>query len=121
MSDCYQPNASNPFMNYLHLGTNIDKLDACNVERRNIEKSFFENSILESNEKKTSELLMRHFYTQPETQVVNDSSFAKFLYPNTSSCRDSGYICKSNAEGLKNYDRIVLNGNSAMQYYKVNY
>ena len=36
-----------------------------------------------------------------------DTSFANFLFPNTSRCRETDYICKVTAEKSQNLDRIV--------------
>lgn len=108
--DCYAPVGNNPFMNYLNAGDveNMKKEEACKVTRKEVENSFYKKSMFTGHQKKLDDNFMRKYYTMPVTQSTSSSSFANFLYPNTSLCRDSGYICKINSEKLKTTDRILL-------------
>lgn len=58
------------------------------------------------------------FTKQFETITMpKDASFAQFLFQNTSRCRDTGYICKKNADLSKNLDRVVYEN----ELYSANY
>ena len=67
-------------------------------------KDFYTKSLL--NQKKqnaNNEFLSRHFYKIPEN---NQDSFAKSLFPNTSICRDTGYLCRIQENSTRNLNRI---------------
>tara|TARA_B100001123_G_C14587939_1_gene740795 strand:+ start:178 stop:579 length:402 start_codon:yes stop_codon:yes gene_type:complete len=67
-------------------------------------KDFYTKSLL--NQKKqnaNNEFLSRHFYKIPEN---NQDSFAKSLFPNTSICRDTGYLCRVQENSIRNLNRI---------------
>lgn len=48
------------------------------------------------------------FHTMPVTESYQDSTaFAHFLFPNPARCRESGYLCMTNADRTVNLDRII--------------
>ena len=68
------------------------------------DKDFYTNSLL--NQKKNNSnnnFLSRHFYKVPDN---NQDSFARSLFPNTSICRDTGYLCRLEQNRSRNLNRI---------------
>tara|TARA_B100001121_G_scaffold308622_1_gene333187 strand:+ start:2367 stop:2756 length:390 start_codon:yes stop_codon:yes gene_type:complete len=68
------------------------------------DKDFYTKSLL--NQKKqnaNNKFLSRHFYKIPEN---DQDSFATFLFPNTSACRDTGYLCRVQENSSRNLNRI---------------
>ena len=60
-------------------------------------------------------------YQMPVTTSYPDTTaFAKFLFPNTSACRDTGYLCVSNADATVNTDRLAYYPTES-QYYSPSY
>ena len=47
--------------------------------------------------------LSRHYYKVPNN---DQDSFAKSLFPNTSICRDTGYLCKVEENSSRNLNRV---------------
>ena len=67
-------------------------------------KDFYTNSLLNlKKENSNNNFLSRHFYKIPDN---NQDSFAKSLFPNTSICRDTGYLCKLEENRTRNLNRI---------------
>ena len=67
-------------------------------------KDFYTKSLLnQKKENSNNKFLSRHFYKIPEN---NQDSFAKSLFPNTSACRDTGYLCKVQENSTRNLNRI---------------
>jgi hypothetical protein len=67
-------------------------------------KDFYTNSLLKlKKENGNNNFLSRHFYKIPDN---NQDSFAKYLFPNTSICRDTGYLCKLEENRTRNLNRI---------------
>ena len=67
-------------------------------------KDFYTKSLLNlKKENANNEFLSRHFYKIPEN---NQDSFAKSLFPNTSICRDTGYLCRVQENSIRNLNRI---------------
>ena len=68
------------------------------------DKDFYTKSLLNlKKENANNEFLSRHFYKIPEN---NQDSFAKSLFPNTSACRDTGYLCRLVENKNRNLNRI---------------
>ena len=67
-------------------------------------KDFYTNSLLNlKKENSNNNFLSRHFYKIPDN---NQDSFAKSIFPNTSICRDTGYLCKLEENSSRNLNRI---------------
>lgn len=65
---------------------------------------FYSTSLLkQKKENVNNSFLKRHFYKIPEN---NQDNLAKLLFPNTSACRDSGYLCKVEENSSRNLNRI---------------
>jgi hypothetical protein len=107
--NCFKPTTDNPFMNYLNLGTSTNKSKSCDISKKKIETKFYEGSMFTPHELKIKDNFIEKYTTNPVTTVVNDqSAYAKFLFPNTSKCRDDGYLCKTNNEISSRNTRTVL-------------
>jgi len=107
--NCFTPTQDNPFMNYLHLGTPTNKNENCSVSKKKIATQFYEGSMLNPQELKIKDSFIEQYTTNPVTTVVNDqTAYANFLFPNTSKCRDDGYLCKINNEISSRNTRTVL-------------
>jgi hypothetical protein len=94
--DCIQSTKENPFMNYMALGSKFKK--PCDISKEDIDKNFV-------NAKNST--ASKIFYTVPVRQEMSGKNFAQYLYGNTSICRDTGYLCKSNSEQFKENDRLI--------------
>lgn len=105
---CIEPTNENPFMNYIALGDEFKK--PCDVSREEIDKKF-----LNANDSTASKI----FYTAPIRPELSGLNFANFIYGNTSTCRDTGYLCKINSEGLKDNDRIITSYDKNDNLYKI--
>lgn len=67
-------------------------------------KDFYTKSLLNlKKENANNQFLSRHFYKIPEN---DQDSFAKSLFPNTSICRDTGYLCRVQENSSRNLNRI---------------
>jgi hypothetical protein len=61
-----------------------------------------------------------HFYTMPVTTSAPDSvGFAHYLFPNSARCRETGYLCQTNADTTYNLDRLAYYPGDAY-YQKIN-
>ena len=113
--ECYNSNPQNPYMNYLNLGNDMNRPKHCDTSTEEIKKNFYEGMSLNKPFNSSNDLT-KHFYTNPVTTVTNDQTkFAKFLFPNTASCRDSNYLCK--IDNTQNPDRIVYRHDSNSSNY----
>lgn len=101
MSNCYNNNY-NPMGNFL---------------------PFDERTRTEACPTSTTNNMQHIFYTNPVTTSYPDTSgFAKFLFPDPSKCRDTGYLCKTNADSTLNLDRTIYISNkfSEGNYMNIN-
>ena len=97
MSNCYTNNY-NPMGNFLPFDDRT-RLEACTTSTTN----------------------NMRFYTNPVTTSYPDTSgFAKFLFPNPAKCRDTGYLCKTNADSTLNLDRTIYVSNKFSEGYYMN-
>jgi hypothetical protein len=54
------------------------------------------------------ETFKHNFYTNPVTTSYPDSiSLAKYLFADPARCRNTGYMCKINADSTLNLDRLA--------------
>lgn len=68
------------------------------------DNSKLENSLLNLEKNNINNAyLNRHFYLIPDN---NQNRLANLLYPNTSICRDTGYLCKIQENSSRNLNRI---------------
>jgi len=67
-------------------------------------KDFYTKSLLNlKKENSNNNFSSRHFYKIPDN---NQDNFAKSLFPNTSICRDTGYLCRVEENSTRNLNRI---------------
>jgi len=113
LKDCFKSNSKNPYMNYLNVGSNVLKKQNCKTKDNQLQETFYKGSILRPEELKLNDTYSRNFNINSVNTVVNDqTSFAKYLYPNTSKCRDDGYLCKINTNISKRKDRTIIKSNN---------
>jgi hypothetical protein len=121
LSECYAPNIMNPMMNFLPFD-NRTRNKACTVEKLDNSNSMIVNG--NNNNTTTSNITtdnnifnIPRAYTMPVTSSMNDTmGLAKFLYPNPARCRETGYMCKTNADMTYNLDRLAYYPNDS--YYQ---
>ncbi len=101
MANCYKPNINNPMGNFLPFDDRTRE-PVCNV----LFKEHLDN-LLKSGEV-VDDTLQYKFNPQPVTSSYPDTTgFAKFLFPDPARCRETGYLCKTNAASTLNLNRIV--------------
>ena len=61
-----------------------------------------------------NQYLSRHFYKIPEN---NQDNFAKSLFPNTSACRDTGYLCRVEENSSRTLNRLSFDKNKFQSQY----
>ena len=88
LSECYNSTPSNPMMNFMPFD-NRTRAPAC----------------VEKIENTTG---IQNIYTMPVTSSAPDTiQFANFLFPNPARCRETGYLCVTNANSTLNLDRLA--------------
>ena len=116
LENCFQLNVSNPYGNFINVGSSTNKKENCKED--NSKQLLYMGSSFRPAEYEYTNTFTRSHFTNAETRVVNDQTkVAQFLYPDTSKCRNDGYSCKLNTNISKNKQRIVVQSN----YYKPNY
>jgi hypothetical protein len=96
LKECYSSNSDNPMKNFMPFDDR-NRGPACN-------DNFTNNTVSNA-------------YTMPVTTCVQDTiTFAKSLFPNTSKCRETGYMCISTEESKYNIDRLAYYPKD--QYYQ---
>lgn len=116
LENCFNTNVENPYGNYISVSSSPKKEKTCsNIESK---KKLYQGSSFRPATYEYSDSFTRSYYTNPVTTVVNDqTSLAKYLYPDTGKCRNDGYSCKLNSSISKNKERIIIQSD----YYKPNY
>ncbi len=111
MSDnCYKPNIYNPMGNFLPFDKR-DRTAVCNVP---ISEHY---SNLTPKGEAFDDTFKLNFNPNPVTTSYPDTTgLAHFLFKNPSKCRDTGYLCVSNADQTRNLDRMGYNSND--KYYQ---
>lgn len=102
-NNCYQPNIYNPMGNFLP----FDKRDRPAV--CNIPVSEHQKYLLPNNET-FSDTFKLNFNPNPVTTSYPDTmELAKLLFKDPAKCRDTGYLCRTNADQTRNLDRMGFN------------
>lgn len=106
---CYQPTKNNPFMNYTisDLMDNPNRLPACEYEtsKDKMRKEFRSHLFSDSSDIWGRYISDRNFYTNPNTNIVNDQTgFAEWCFGNSGECKTTGNNC------LKVRDPVVHRG-----------
>lgn len=98
-NNCYKPNIYNPMGNFLPFDSRI-RQPVCNVSNKESIDNLVSNVVDDS--------YKYNFNAQPVTNAYPDTTaFAKFLFPDPARCRDTGYMCKTNADSTLNLDRLA--------------
>ena len=115
MSDnCYKPNLFNPMGNFLPFDKR-DRTAVCNVSVAE------HNSFLTQKGEHFDDTFKLNFNPNPVTTSYPDSTgFAHYLFKEPSRCRDTGYLCVSNATQTKNLDRMGYLGFKDKSYQEIN-
>jgi hypothetical protein len=117
MSDnCYKPNLYNPMGNFLPFDRR-DRSDVCDVP---IAKHY---SYLTPKGEAFDDTFKLNFNPNPVTTSYPDSTgFAHYLFKDPSRCRDTGYLCVTNADQTRNLDRMGYNyhGPNDKYYQEIN-
>jgi len=106
--NCYKPNKNNPMGNFLPFDPR-DKKQVCTVSMNEHFKYL--------NVDNTDHAFRLNFNPNAVTTSYPDiSGLAKFLFKDPARCRDTGYLCVTNAGETRNLDRIGFSPNET--YYQ---
>jgi hypothetical protein len=98
---CYKPNINNPMGNFLPFDDRKREPTCIVPARENLDNLVKYSDIVDDSFK-------YHFNPQPVTNSYPDTTaFAKFLFPDPARCRDTGYLCRTNADSTLNLDRLA--------------
>jgi hypothetical protein len=88
LSECYKSTPNNIMMNFMPFDDRL-RGPAC--------KEKIENNTG-----------IKNIYTMPVTTSIPDTmEFARFLFPNPARCRETGYLCVTNADSTLSLDRLA--------------
>ena len=94
LSECYKSTPNNVMMNFMPFDDRT-RAPACG-------------------EKIENNTGIKNIYTMPVTTSAPDTiGFAKFLFPNPAFCRETGYMCVTNAYSTLNLDRLAYHKDEA--------
>jgi hypothetical protein len=115
MSDnCYKPNINNPMGNFLPFD-NRDKPAVCDVP---ISEYY---QYLTPNGEAFSDTFKLNFFSNSVTTSYPDiTGLAKYLFKDPARCRDTGYLCRTNADQTRNLDRMGFNNPNDKIYQEIN-
>ena len=108
---CYYPNKNNPMGNFLPFD-NRDKPPVCNVP---IEEHY---KFLEKKENYDNTFRLNFNPNAVTTSYPDTVGLAKFLFNDPAKCRDTGYLCRTNADQTRNLDRMTIGYNPNDKYYQ---
>ncbi len=111
MSDnCYKPNIYNPMGNFLPFDKR-DRQAVCDVPISE------HHNYLTPKREAFDDTFKLNFNPNPVTTSYPDiTGLAHYLFKDPSRCRDTGYLCVSNADQTRNLDRMGYNPND--KYYQ---
>ncbi len=114
MSDnCYQPNINNPMGNFMPFDKR-DRPAVCDIP------ALQHQQYLTPKGEEFSDTFKLNFNPNPVTTSYPDiSALAKFLFKNPAECRETGYLCRTNAGETRNLDRMGFNSNEKV-YQEIN-
>lgn len=89
---CRNSTFHNPFMNPSLLDIKEHQIEACNHEKVDMNKKFYEGVYRSANDLYDKEASLRQFYTVPSTTIPNNQGeFANWLYNQGPSCKEGNY------------------------------
>ena len=102
-NNCYKPSIYNPMGNFLPFDDR--KREAvCDVPIN------YHHSLLISKGETYDNTFRLNFNPNAVTTSYPDiSGFAKYLFNDPAKCRDTGYLCRTNADQTRNLDRMGYN------------
>ncbi len=101
--NCYKPNISNPMGNFLPFDKR-DRASVCNVPASEHQQ------YLTSNRESFDGTFRLNFNPNAVTTSYPDiTGFANYLFKDPARCRDTGYLCRTNADQTRNLDRMGFN------------
>lgn len=109
LSECYAPSIVNPMMNFMPFDSRTRE-KACDIKTSTsmVIDGNNNNNTTTSATTNNNIFNIPRAYTMPVTSSMNDSmAFANFLFPNPARCRETGYLCKTNADMTHNLDRFA--------------
>lgn len=113
MANCYKPTINNPMGNFLPFDDR-NRESVCIVSNKEHLDNLLNNGNVVDNSFKYN------FHPQPVTNAYPDiTGLANFLFPDTARCRDTGYLCKTNAASTLNLDRLAFYSNEKV-YQDIN-
>ena len=110
-NNCYKPNINNPMGNFLPFD-NRDRPAVCDIPM--IEHY----SYLTKNNNFDNTFRLNFNPNAVTTSYPDISGFAKYLFNDPAKCRDTGYLCRTNADETRNLDRIISGYNPNDNYYQ---
>jgi hypothetical protein len=115
MSDnCYKPNIYNPMGNFLPFDDR-NRSAVCNISMNE-----HYNYLMQKNETFDSTFRLNFNPNAVTTSYPDITGFAKYLFKDPARCRDTGYLCRTDADQTKNVDRMGFNPNDKY-YQEINY
>jgi len=113
-NNCYQPNIYNPMGNFLPFD-NRDRQAVCNVPISE------HHQYLTPNNETFNDTFKLNFNPNPVTTSYPDiTELAKYLFKDPAKCRDTGYLCRTNADQTRNLDRMGFNNPYDKIYQEIN-
>lgn len=107
----------NPYMNYLPYDNFTE--NRANYNSTIIKENFLAGTVNEPSKQWCGNNFDRYYYTQPVSSTIPDlDSYLEFLYPDTDTCRKSGYDCYLNIDTTTSFDRLVTKPGHIKSKYK---
>ena len=113
-NNCYKPSINNPMGNFLPFD-NRDRSAVCDVPINE-----HHNYLMPKNETFSGTFKLNFNPNAVTTSYPDISGFAHFLFKDPARCRDTGYLCRTNADQTMNLDRIGYNNPNDKYYQQIN-
>ena len=108
---CYNPNKNNPMGNFLPFD-NRKRPEVCDVP---IEEHY---KFLEKKENYDNTFRLNFNPNAVTSSYPDTIGLAKFLFNDPAKCRNTGYLCRTNADQTRNLDRMTIGYNPNDKYYQ---
>ena len=110
---CYMPNKNNPMGNFLPFDKR-DRPAVCDIPMTE------HYSYLTKNNNFDNTFRLNFNPNAVTTSYPDTIGLAHFLFSNPARCRDTGYLCRTNADETRNLDRMGFNSKDKY-YQEINY